>query len=80
VPRPAASAPEPKWWIKIQGNPATFILTIQEYADAGFLREGDHVVVEYLSDANPGRATPGQRIKVERLTCETLDGSYGLHC
>jgi len=81
APRPLApSESPPKWWIKIKGNPATFIVTESEYPDVAFLREGDHVVVEYLANSEPGRPKPGERIKVERLTCTTLEGGCGADC
>jgi hypothetical protein len=64
----------PKWWIKVKGNPATFVVTDKEYSDALFLREGDSVSIEYLVDGDPGRPAPGQRVKVESLRCELLDG------
>jgi hypothetical protein len=81
APRTAVtSEPAPKWWIKVRGNPATFIVTAAEYPDIVFLREGDHVVVEYLADGDPGRPKPGERIKIERLTCTTLDGGCGSTC
>jgi hypothetical protein len=51
-------------------------LTEQEYPDAVFLREGDHVIIDYVADGDPGRPAPGQRIKVHRLECTTLDAGF----
>jgi hypothetical protein len=77
-PHPAASSGSPpRWWIKVKGNPATFIVTEAEYPDVVFLREDDHVTIEYLAHGDPGRPKPGQRIRVERVTCRTLDGGFG---
>jgi hypothetical protein len=76
--RPAGSSDSAsRWWVKVKGNPATFVVTEKEYPDVVFLREDDHVTVEYLVEGDPGRPTPGQRIKVERVTCRTLDGGFG---
>jgi hypothetical protein len=52
-------------------------VTEQEYPDAVFLREGDHVIIDYLADGDPGRPAPGERIKVQSLECPTVDGGSG---
>jgi len=61
----------------VKGNPATFIVTEEDYPDVVFLREDDHVTIEYLAHGDLGRPKPGQRIRVERVTCRTLDGGFG---
>jgi hypothetical protein len=70
----ATQGASPKWWIKIKGQAATFVLTEKEYADAWFLREGDNVTVVFLADGDPGRPEPGQRVKAESMKCDLLDG------
>jgi len=68
------------WIFKVKCCPATFTITEKEYADACFLRERDLVVVEYLSDGQPGRPAPGQKIKVTKLSCNVLDGGESSAC